>query len=73
MCGYYAGDYGDGYMITNYSDPKAGNTDEVTLNFKSGSHVIIYGANGEKTIKSIADGTLTLKIGAGEGVFVAVR
>ena len=73
LCGYYSGGFGDGYMITNYSDPKTGGVNDITLNFASGSHVIIYGARGEKSIKSIASGTLTLRIEAGEGFFVAVR
>lgn len=72
LCGYYSGSYGDGYMITNYSAPNSGSAAEITLNFASGSYAVIYGANGAKSIKSLAGGSLSLSLEAGEGVFVAV-
>ncbi len=73
LCGYYGGEQGDGYMITNYSDPKNGSKSVVTLEFSEGSYVLVYGANGAKTIKNIVNGTVTIEIEAGEGIFAAVR
>lgn len=73
LCGYYGGEQGDGYMITNYSDPTNGSKSVVTLEFSEGSYVLVYGANGAKTIKNIVNGTVTIEIEAGEGIFAAVR
>lgn len=72
LCGYYGGEQGDGYMITNYSDPTNGNKSVVTLKFSEGAYVLVYGANGAKTVKNIVNGTVTIEIESGEGVFVAV-
>ena len=73
LCGYYSGEYGDGYMITNYSDPTNGAKCTVTLNLSGGAYVLVYGDSGEKTVKNIVNGAVTIEIEAGEGVFVAVR
>ena len=73
LCGYYGGEQGDGYMITNYSDPTNGSKSVVTLEFSEGAYVLVYGANGAKTVKNIVNGKVTIEIEAGDGVFVAVR
>ncbi len=72
LCGYYSGEYGDGYMITNYSDPTNGAKCTVTLNLSGGAYVLVYGANGEKVVKNVVNGAVTIEIEAGEGVFIAV-
>ncbi len=73
LCGYYSGEYGDGYMITNYSDPTIGAKCTVTLKLSGGAYVLVYGDSGEKVVKNIVNGAVTIEIEAGEGVFVAVR
>lgn len=63
----------DGYMFVNYSVPMRGRSNTLTLRFTGCSEALVYtgGANGMKAEKvKLADGTLRLNLGAGEGAFV---
>lgn len=59
-------------MITNFTDPSKNTTDIVDIEVESGQQVLVY-RNGVGTYKS-PDGNdkISLKLGAGEGVFVIV-
>ena len=73
LFGYFGDEKGnDGFMVVNYNDPQNVKSNAVTMNFNSNygyNKAIVY-VGGEKTLKDIAYNSLTLELGAGEGVFV---
>ena len=73
LYGYFGDDYGnDGFMVVNYNDPHNVKNNTVTMNFNAAygyTKAVVY-AGGKKSVKDIRGNTLTLELGAGEGVFV---
>lgn len=59
----------DAFMVTNFTVPGEKIDNTVTLTFNDATSAICYIA-GEKTVKQLENGTLTLNLGPGEGVFV---
>lgn len=59
-----------GYMLVGYDDPFYGNKTEVSMTFEDAKGVIIY-RNGQRSLsEDLVDGTFTVTLEAGEGVFV---
>ena len=58
-----------GYMVLNASVPSAGNVDAVTLAISNYKYATYYVNGVAKTVK-LTNGTLSLNIAAGDGVFV---
>ena len=59
----------DAFMITNYTVPGEMAVNRVKIAFKDATSAICY-IGGEKTVKPLDNGNLTLDLGPGEGVFV---
>ncbi len=59
----------DGYMIANATEPSAGKTSVVTVNFAGTTKALAY-IEGNETEITLTNGTYQFEIGAGEGVFV---
>lgn len=58
----------DGYMITNFSEPREGNDDKVSLTFLGASKALVY-VNGTPEVADLNNGTLEISIVPGDGVF----
>ena len=57
-------------MLVGYDDPFYGNKTEVSMTFEGAKGVIIY-RNGQRSLsEDLVDGTFTVTLEAGEGVFV---
>lgn len=59
-----------GFMVVNADDPRLARTNTVTLTFGEGFDKVIYYENGVKKTAELANGSVTLNVGAGKGVFV---
>ncbi len=59
----------DGFMIVNVTDPDDSLTSVVTVNFADADMAIVY-VDGEETIVTLSNGTLSVSLAPGEGVFV---
>lgn len=59
----------DGYMIANASGPREGTSTKVTLTFNDADSAIVY-IDGIKNTVKLTDGTYTVTVPSGEGVFV---
>ena len=62
------GEYG--FMVVNADDPRNGRSNSVTLSFADGYTSVSYVENGETKTAALTNGTITLNIGAGKGIFV---
>lgn len=72
LVGYFVDDNSTrGYMVTNFSEPSKGLTDEVELQFADCSKVRIYQGGDMKELKP-KNGKVKLTLAAGEGAFVLV-
>ena len=59
-----------GFMVVNSDDPRLARNNTVTLTFGEGFDKVIYYENGVKKTAELANGSVTLNVGAGKGVFV---
>ena len=70
LAGRFTGKNGEiGLMVTNFSDPKDGLTDNVELRLKEANTAIVY-VNGRRSVKTLSDGKLNLSLAAGEAAFI---
>ena len=58
------------YMITNAEDPSNGTTTKITITFGDACSRVKVVRRGIETVVEVSGNSLTLEIGAGEGVFV---
>lgn len=62
----------DGFIVMNYSDPyyaEKGAKENVVLTFAEATHVLVYKL-GKQYVAELSEGTLSMYLEAGEGVFV---
>ena len=70
LVGYFVdGNNTKGYMVTNFTEPSKGLTDEVELKLNDASKVRVY-QNGEMKELRPINGKLKLTLSAGEGAFI---
>lgn len=70
MVGRFTGKNGEiGLMVTNFSDPKDGLTDNVQLRLKEANTAILY-VNGQQSVTALDNGKLNLSLAAGEAAFI---
>lgn len=70
LVGYFLdGNNTKGYMVTNFSEPSKGLTDEVVVELKDATKVRVY-QNGEMQELKPKNGKVKLTLSAGEGAFV---
>lgn len=60
----------EGYMVVNFTDPQSALENTVTLTFDGTVKKALVYIDGVETEVAVENGTLTLKLDAGEGVFV---
>ncbi|MDR1092677.1 MAG: hypothetical protein LBL66_00845 [Clostridiales bacterium] len=60
----------DGYAVVNYSDPYFHKTDNVTLRFTDAARAMIWKRGVREVVNLSSNGSLTLELPYGEGVFV---
>lgn len=70
LVGRFTGKNGEiGLMVTNFSDPKDGLTDNVQLRLKEANTAILY-VNGQQSVTALDNGKLNLSLAAGEAAFI---